>query len=173
MTVDFMDDQAELTLALSEVCNLLWREREVLENVVYRLIQQELVLKAGQIRWLAAANAEVEAASVALQGNEVLRSMECDALADLLGLMPGVTLAQLVEAAPEPWAGLLNEHRDALRELAFELDTAVENNQQLLGAGSRAVRETLLSISDAVATYDSRGVPAAVGAHLSRLDAQA
>jgi hypothetical protein len=173
VTVNQMDEQNELTLALSEVCNLLWREREVLERVLYRIISQQLILAAGQARWLPAANAEVEAAANQLRGSEVLRSMEVDVLAERLGLPPGATLAQLADHSPEPWSGLLDDHRSALRSLTFELDAAIESNQQLLGAGVRSVRETLLSLSDAVATYDSRGIPAAVGAHQSRLDAQA
>jgi hypothetical protein len=165
--------EEQLTEALSAVCNQLWQERETLERVLFKLIEQQLILEAGQTRWLAAANDEVEQVSRQLSGTEILRSVEVDSLADLMNLRAGATITELVENAPEPWSGMLAEHRDALRQLAYELDVAIQRNQLLLGAGARAVRETLLSLSDSVATYDARGVPAAVGSHLSRVDAQA
>jgi hypothetical protein len=165
------DDQ--LTDALSAVCNLLWEEREVLERVLFKLVEQQLIVEAGQTRWLAAANNEVEAAAMALRGSEVLRSAEVDALAEVLGLAPGATLAELAAAAPEPWADMLREHRDALIVLTMDMDNLVETSRRLLSAGARSVRETLLSLSDMVATYDSRGVAASVGLHTARVDAQA
>jgi hypothetical protein len=173
LETDDMGNEDALSRSLAEVSNLLWREREILEHVLFKIIEQQLVLEAGQTRWLTKANAEVEAAALRLRSNEVLRSVEIDALGERIGLDAGATLTQLAAAAPEPWASLLDEHRSALRQLAFELDTGVQHNQLLLGAGARAVRETLLSLSDAVSTYDARGVPASVGAHLSRIDAKA
>ena len=165
--------QEQLTEALSAVCNLLWEERTVLEHVLFKLVEQQLVLDAGQTRWLVAANAEVEQAGRQLSGNEVLRSVEVDALAELLGLSAGATLTELIEVAPEPWSSMLVEHRDQLRQLTRELEAAIEHNQMLLGAGARAVRETLLSLSNTVATYDAHGATASVGGHLTRVDAQA
>ncbi len=170
MTVINMDNPAK---ELAEFCSVLWREREVLERVLFRIIEQQLILRAGQTRWLGVANSEVEAAVTDLRVTEVLRSAEADALAASLGLDSGATLAQLGAAATEPWSSILLEHRTALRELAAEVETATQDNRGLLGAGARAVRETLLSLSDAVATYNADGATDAVGRHHYRVDQQA
>lgn len=170
VTVIVMDSQMQ---SLSEFSSNLWRERELVERVLYRIVQQQLVLEAGQTRWLATSNNEVEAAVGELNLCELLRSAEADALAAELGLGDGPTLRDIAAAVPEPWSSILDEHRSALRDLAAEIQATTEQNRALLGAGARAVRETLLSLSASVATYDSSGVPAEVGGRRTRVDQQA
>ena len=41
-------------MALSDVSNILWRERQLLELLVFKLEEEQLVLAAGRNRWLAA-----------------------------------------------------------------------------------------------------------------------
>jgi hypothetical protein len=131
-----MDSQ---TKELSEFCGVLWREREIVERVLFKLLGQQLVLQAGQTRWLVAANTEIELAINDLRVVEVMRCAESDRLADHLGLTSGATLAQLADASPEPWGSILAEHRDALRDLANEIDRAVRDNRALLIEGASAV----------------------------------
>jgi hypothetical protein len=133
ITVDEMDSQ---TKELSEFCGVLWREREVVERVLFKVLGQQLVLKSGQLRWLVAANNEIELAVNDLRVIEVMRCAEADRLADHLGTTNGATLAQLAAIAPEPWGSILAEHRDALRDLAAEIDTAVRENRTLLVDGA-------------------------------------
>ena len=47
-------------MALSDVSNILWRERQLLELLVFKLEEEQLVLAAGRTRWLAHATREVE-----------------------------------------------------------------------------------------------------------------
>ena len=131
------------TSGFPEVASLLWREREVLERVLFKIVQEKLILAAGQTRWLGAASRELEAALHDLRGSEVVRAAEVDALATQLGLSPGIALAELAEVAPEPWNEILLEHRDALRQLAAEIDTATAEARQLLDAGAGAAQDTL------------------------------
>jgi hypothetical protein len=128
-----MDSQ---TKELSEFCGVLWREREVVERVLFKVLGQQLVLKSGQLRWLVAANNEIELAVNDLRVIEVMRCAEADRLADHLGTTNGATLAELAEIAPEPWGSILAEHRDALRDLTAEIDTAVRENRTLLVDGA-------------------------------------
>jgi len=127
-----MDSQ---TKELSEFCGVLWREREIVERVLFRVVGQQLVLKSGQLRWLVAANTEIELAINDLRVIEVIRCAEADRLGDHLNVSPGATLAELAQAAPEPWASILAEHRDALRDLAAEIELTVSTNRALLVAG--------------------------------------
>ncbi len=48
ITVVEMDSQ---TKELSEFCGVLWREREVVERVLFKVLGQQLVLKSRQTRW--------------------------------------------------------------------------------------------------------------------------
>lgn len=126
------------TKELSEFCGVLWREREIVERVLFKVMAQQLVLKSDQTRWLVTANTEIELAVNDLRVVEVMRCAEADRLAEELGLAHGSTLADLASAAPEPWASILAEHRDALRELTDEIDNAVIENRDLLVASATA-----------------------------------
>jgi hypothetical protein len=136
IAVDDMDSQ---TKELSEFCGVLWREREVVERVLFKGLGQQLVLQSGQMRWLVAANTEIELAVNDLRVIEVMRCAESDRLADHLGMASGATLAELASASPEPWGSILAEHRDALRDLANEIDQAMRDNRTLLVDGASAV----------------------------------
>lgn len=136
---------------------MLWRERDALHFLLFKLVSEQLIVASGRTKWLAQANEEIEFALEQLRGTEVLRAAETDALAEQLNLPTPTTLAQLAESAEEPWATLYIEHRRALLELMGEIEQVTAENRRLLTAGARAVRETLLSVSETVRTYDSRG----------------
>ena len=161
------------TMGFSEVSTLLWREREALHLLLFKLVEEQLIVSAGQTRWLAQANDEIEAALEQLRGTEVLRAAEVDAIADELGLTAAPTLAELEALAPQPWATLFGEHRQALLQLVADVEGATGQNRALLAAGARAVRQTLLSVTETVETYDSRGTAAPASHSPMLMDEQA
>lgn len=112
--------------ALGDVASTLWRLRELLDTLLFKVVVQRLVLDSGQTRWLVNATRELAAALHEVQAAEVLRAAKVDRLADRLGVAVGSTLAELADAAPEPWATVLHEHRDALRVLVADVDAAAE-----------------------------------------------
>jgi len=60
---------------LNEVSNILWRERNLLELLAFKLDAERLLARAGRTRWLARADHEVEVGSYlphAAGGGEVL-----------------------------------------------------------------------------------------------------
>jgi hypothetical protein len=65
-----------------------------------------------------------------------------------LGLPAGASLRQRAETAPEPWQGILVEHRQAFLTLTDEITSLVQTNRELLVRGQRAVRDVLASIGD-------------------------
>jgi hypothetical protein len=150
------------TMGFSEISTLLWREREALQLLLFKLVEEQLIVSAGHTRWLAQANDEVESALAQLRGTEVLRAAEVDAIADVLGLAAPPTLTDLEALAPQPWATLFGEHRQSLLQLIAEVESTTGHNRVLLTAGARSVRETLLSVSQSVQTYDSHGSTATV-----------
>ena len=145
------------TMGFAEVSTMLWRERDALSLLLFKLVEEQLIVRAGHTRWLAQANEEIEFALEQLRGTEVLRAAETDAISEELGLASAATLAELVAAAPEPWSTLYDEHRRALIKLVAEVEQVTAENRGLLTAGARAIRETLLSVTQAVQTYDASG----------------
>jgi hypothetical protein len=132
-------------MGLSEVSNILWQERHLLELLVFKLDEQQLLLAAGRTRWLALAADELDAVMGELRQVELLRAIEVDGTAEVLGLPSGPSLAELAAAAPDPWDDLLQQHRAALLALAEEVRDRSAHNCELLGRGEAAVRELLLT----------------------------
>ncbi len=145
------------SMGFAEVSTMLWRERDALQLLLFKLVEEQLIVSSGHTRWLAQANEEIEFALERLRGTEVLRSAETDAVAEELGLAIPPTLAELEAAAPQPWATLYAEHRRALVQLVAEVEQVTGENRRMLTAGARAIRETLLSVTETVQTYDARG----------------
>jgi hypothetical protein len=137
---------------------ILWRERELLERLAYKLELEQLVLASGRTRWLAHSTKEVEEVLEVLRETEVLRAIASDEVAEELGLTPAPTLAELAEAAPEPWRGILDDHRTALITATREITELSESNRGLITAGYRSARETLLALGGGSAdSYSSTG----------------
>ena len=140
------------------LASLLWNERETLEVLLYKLIQEQLLLSAGQIRWLAKADAEVADAVRQTRLAEVLRAAETERTAVDLGLSPEATLRELAQIAPEHWSLVLDEHRAALRALVGDVQAAAAEVRALLNAGTNMIRETLDAVTHSVGTYNADGV---------------
>lgn len=157
--------------ALEKLSLVLWRERELLALLAFRLEMERLVLLHGRTRWLDAATRDIDGVLAELRATEVLRSVAADAVADELGLQPNASLAELAEAAPEPWATILADHRTAILAATAEISAASETARELIAGGHRSIRETLLAVaggSDGAEVYAADGT-AVVGAGARRL----
>jgi hypothetical protein len=147
-------------MGLEAVSRILWKERELLELLLFKLEEEQLVLASGRSRWLAHATREVEAVLEEIRRMELLRSVEVDSAAADLGLGAGVSLGALADAAPSPWDELLRTHRQSFLALTAEIHAVAASNRELLTAGQRATQETLLSFSDGLSTYTPTGTAA-------------
>jgi len=148
-------------MALSELSDVLWTERHLLELLLFKLEEEQLLLTSGRTRWLAHATREVESVLDQIRDAELGRAVESDLAAAELGLPDGSGLAALAEAAPAPWDDLLRAHRDAFVTLTTEIAQLADGNRELLAMSHRATQETLLSLQDSVQTYDGQGNQAA------------
>jgi hypothetical protein len=133
---------------LGEVSNILWRERRLLELLVFKLEEEQLVLASGRSRWLTHATREVEAVLGEIKRLELDRAIHVEALAQLLALGSNPTLRQLVESSPAPWNGIFDDHRVALLELAQEIDGVARSNRDMLSRGQEAAREALMTMGE-------------------------
>lgn len=163
--------------AFARVASLLWHQRELLERLLFTLVSEQFILRAGAVRWLAPADDEVRAAVEELREAEILRAIEVDDLVGRLGVPADTTLRELGEIAPEPWAALLADHRDTLRDLVAEVTATTAENRRLLRSGADAVRDTLGRVGHAVdrtsGTYSANGATVELPIGPVLLDSQA
>jgi hypothetical protein len=118
--------------SFAEVSDILWRERELLDVLAFKLDQERLVLADGNVRWLARATREIELVIEQVRLLELTRAVEVDALAGSIGLEAASTLAELAAAAPPPWGDLFEAHRRAFAELSRQIHDAARQNQRAL-----------------------------------------
>jgi hypothetical protein len=148
-------------MALGDVSTVLWRERELLELLLFKLEEEQLVLTSGRSRWLAHATREVEMVIGQIRQAELERAILVDAMATELGLPPSPSLTALAEAAPSPWDDLLRAHRAAFLLLAEEISAMSTTNRELLTSAQRASREVLAGLDVSTAqTYSPKGTKA-------------
>ena len=147
---------------------ILWRERELLELLAYKLELERLVLASGHSRWLGRANREVEDVLVTLRETEVLRAVATDEAALEAGLEANPGLSALAECADEPWRSILLDHRDAFLAITREIADLSDATKGLLTTGYRSAQETLLAIRGTTEGYtpDGAAVPATPSRHL-------
>ena len=148
-------------MGVAEVSNVLWREREQLELLLFKLEEEQLLLAAGRTRWLPHATREVELVLEQLRSSELLRAVEVDDYAESVGLPAGPGLRELAEASGDPWRELLLAHRTALLELTTEISAISRANGEVLVAAQRDAHEALLSLGGTVETYAPTGRAAA------------
>ncbi len=155
-------------MAFADLASILWREREMLELLVFKLEEEQLLLRGGVVRWLSQATREVELVLEQVQQVELLRAIATDAAAAEIGLAAGPSLTNLIDAADEPWADILRQHRTAFLSLTAEISRLAEANRQLLSVGQRAVRQAMTFAAGPLETYGRGGgaVVASVGARL-------
>ena len=145
-------------MSLTEVSSILWRERELLDLLLFKLEEEQLLLAAGRVRWLAHATREVEMVLAEMKRAELGRAVEVEAVAASFGLQPGVSLRELSEIAPAPWGDILREHRNAFLKATDEITALAKHNKDLLAAGYHSARQSLLSLSEPeVTTYAPNG----------------
>lgn len=154
---------------MEKLSQILWRERELLELLSFRLETERLILVNGRTRWLVQATREIEEVLASLRETEVLRAVAADVAADELGLPPNPSLAVLAEATGEPWRSILFEHRDAMVAIAREIADLSEQDRELLSAGFRAAQETLAAIGGGMTEGYTPAGTAVVESHRSRL----
>jgi FlgN protein len=123
------------------VSDILWRERELLDVLLFKLEQERLLLQAGSAEWVPRASREIELVLEQLRLTELGRAVEVEALAAELKLSPGTTLVHLTAAAPSPWGELFAAHRAAFLSLRRRIaDVAAANRAALQAAHDDTLR---------------------------------
>lgn len=130
-------------MSLNSVSIILWRERQLLDLLLFKLEEEQLLLAGGRVRWLAQAANEVETVLGEIKVAELARSVEVAAVAAEVGVGPDASLSELIAAAPAPWDDILKDHRDAFLHMTQEILAVAGSNRELLHRGQRAVHDAL------------------------------
>ena len=155
-------------MGLPDVSTVLWRERELLELLLFKLEEEQLLLAAGKSKWLPFATREVEQVLGRLRTAGMERTVESAVLAAEWGLQDHATLRELVAAAPSPaWRDIFSSHLTALTGLTAQVAEIRDTNLTFLRAAARSTQESLANLNPDAGVYDGRGAPAmaAGGAH--------
>jgi hypothetical protein len=133
--------------AVDDLLTVLGRERHVLDNLVFRLVEARGLLLTGESRFLHLAARDVEAATEAVREVELTRAIvePCD---------PSTTLREMATAAASPLDAILDDHRAAIGRIAAEVGAAIEAITELA--------------EHALATLRTRELVAAGGSSRSR-----
>jgi hypothetical protein len=141
-----------------ELSAALWRERELLELLVFKLTEEQLLLTSGKARWLQYATQEVEQVMQRLREAGLARSIEVTTLAEEWGASENSTLRELTShAADDTWRDILISHLTAMAGLTREIQELRDLNVQYLRSAIRSTQETLAA-NAASGTYDAHGV---------------
>lgn len=156
-------------MSIPDLAAVLWRQRELLERLVYRLECEQLLLAAGRARFLGVATAEVEQLLDELAVIEVQRAAVADRVSTEAGLEAGASLEDIAAGVQPPWTEVLIEHRHALLTLTAELSALAETNRHLMSAGMRAVESALANLGLRQGTtsvgYDAQGRRDVIAGH--------
>ncbi|MFK4729762.1 flagellar export chaperone FlgN [Agromyces mediolanus] len=147
-------------MSLHELSAVLWRERELLDVLLYKLEVERLLLATDRRRWLGRAAHEIEFLTARLKEVGLARAVESAEVAEELQLSAEATLQELADAVgDEVWRDILLAHLAALREVTGEIGELRDANEQLL---KQAARPAGLSPHAAprrgTTTYDARGL---------------
>ena len=151
--------EGKSAMGLNELSGVLWRERQLLELLLFKLEEEQLILTTGRTQWLGHATREVESVLEQLRSAELGRAAEADDAAREVGVPLGSSLRVLAERAPAPWDELLAAHHAEFVSLTDRIKQLADGNRDLLTASHRAAQETLMTLEDTVGgqTYDGRG----------------
>lgn len=157
-------------MGATELSAVLWRERQLLELLLFKLEEKQRILTTGRVRWLGHATREVEHVLDQIRATELERAVEANAVAGTFGIEPSSNLFALATAASPPWDELLTGHWEAFVSLTVEIQYLAEENRELITNTLHATSSATSRARDdgSAASYELRmqeiGYRAALGA---------
>lgn len=146
-------------MGFAEVSNVLWQERELLELLLFKLEEEQLLIATGRTRWLPHATREVEVILQQIRHAETVRMNKVDELAREQGWPKTPSLRELSDLVPQEWAEVFAAHRAEFLQLTHQVHEVAKNNRDSLSASHKAAAEALGSLEEDISTYDPRGRP--------------
>lgn len=148
-------------MGANELSTRLWRERELLETLLFKLEEQQLILAAGRSRWVDRAAAEVDAALERMRHAGLERAIEVVEVAREWGAPADATLRELIAHAPnEAWSQVFVDHLRAMTDLAADVAAVRDANELHLRAALRAAQEAIAGLGVRTGEYGADGATA-------------
>jgi hypothetical protein len=117
-----MDLAMTTTNEANELTAQLWRQRELLELLLFKYEEERLLSAAGKSRWSAHAAREVDVVIERLSACSLSTAVAISGLGEAWGLPRGSLLRDLAENAPSPmWQDIFSEHLEAMVGLICEI----------------------------------------------------
>lgn len=107
----------------NELAAQLWRLRELLETLLFKYDEQQLLLSAGRARWASRAAREIEIVADQLHDCHLATTVTMTGASAVWHLAPSSTLRELTMGAPGVWREILTDHFEALLGLLAEIET--------------------------------------------------
>jgi hypothetical protein len=147
--------------ALAELVDTLAAERNVLDYLVFKLVEARLVLIADEARFIPQAMAEVEAVIVQIRRGESHRQHALLRLARHIGVpADSLTLSRLADSAPEPFGVMFSDYQRQFHNLTSEIERLTQENRKLASQSVSSIREALsalIGLSAPVDVYTAAG----------------
>ena len=154
---------------LETLDDALWRERGLLEHLLFKLVSANLGLLADDPRLIEPALSELDRALATYRGAATARAQVMSRLAGLWGVEPDVGLDHVIEHRAGMLRIAFEEHQSELRGLARRIENITSGNRLLAKRGLDTIRGALgLGSGD---TYDATGrpeLPDAAATHVDR-----
>jgi hypothetical protein len=147
-------------MGANELSSLLWHERELLDLLIFKLEEEQLLLTAGRSRWLQHATTEVEQVVKRLRASTLSVAIEVSALAEDWGVTSDdPSLMDLAASAPKagPWGEILRAHLQAMTAQTTQIKELRDTNESFLRFAARATQETAADLLPHMGTYDAHG----------------
>jgi hypothetical protein len=125
-------------MPMADLSSILWRERELLDQLLFRLEVEHLVLSTGRSGWLTIAAREIEMVLAEMRYVELLRAVSVDTLASEENLCPNPSLREIADCSPEPWRAIWLDHREAFTALTAQISELSRSNRRMLPGGRPA-----------------------------------
>jgi hypothetical protein len=137
---------------------ILWRERELLEMLLFKLEEEQLLLTSGSTRWLPFATREVEQVLERLRQTGLERAVAVSSLAVSWGTGDDATLREIIASAPsEAWQDVFTSHLKELTDITGKIAEVRDSNLRYIKNVARTTSETLTNLYPSPSTYDSQG----------------
>lgn len=155
----------QLGANLDELSRLLYKQRELIGLLGYRLEVQQLLLTAARADRLQLALDDVETVMSEIRRVERNRDLVVRECAQAMGLPDTTTLSMLKEHAPEPWSSAFAEHQAALLGLVAATESTAATNREFAQRGMVETRAILNEItgSEMVTGYGPNAARSAGG----------
>jgi len=119
---------------MERISAILEREAEILELLLFKLVETRLLLENGEARFLSRATREVERARTRAREMDLMRATT------VAQHRSGATLRDLAGEAPEPWPGILRDHHERLGSLVAEIEVTAHLNSSEARLGLEALQ---------------------------------